>query len=114
MKAIVNIKANFDDKKGSIELLIFTDKNKYIVNIDKSNSRSLRNDLDFYQYIYDHSFSIRIGTVEFRRDEFRLKPDHLSTSQTIGTVWVMDRIISPEAEKDNSYELLLSNQYACF
>nr|WP_307923892.1 hypothetical protein [Mycoplasmopsis bovis] len=114
MKAIVNIKANFDDKKGSIELLIFTDKNKYIVNIDKSNSRSLRNDLDFYQYIYDHSFSIRIGTVEFRRDEFRLKPDHLSTSQTIGTVWVMDRIISPEAEKDNSYELLLATNMHVF
>nr|WP_307930051.1 hypothetical protein [Mycoplasmopsis bovis] len=28
-EGIVNIKANFDDKKGSIELLIFTDKNKY-------------------------------------------------------------------------------------
>ncbi|MBT1317406.1 hypothetical protein FCL65_00540 [Mycoplasma bovis] len=111
---IVNIKANFDDKKGSIELLIFTDKNKYIVNIDKSNSRSLRNDLDFYQYIYDHSFSIRIGTVEFRRDDFRLKPDHLTTSQTIGTVWVMDRIISPEAEKDNSYELLLATNMHVF
>lgn len=111
---ITDLKANFDDNKGSIELLITTALNKYIINLNKDNTNNLKADLDFYQYIYDHSFSLRIGTVEFRRDPYRSTPDHLATSQTVGTVWVMDRIISPEAEKDDSYELLLATNVHVF
>ncbi|QVK08424.1 MAG2960 family serine endopeptidase lipoprotein [Mycoplasma mycoides] len=112
---IVKIKANFDDEKGEFEVLI-TDKNNqnYYQKIDQSNTNSLKKNLDFYQYIYDRSFSILVGVNKWDRDEFKLRDDMLSKGYQGGTVWVLDRIINDQAEKEGYWELLLATNIHVF
>ncbi|MBY7703591.1 hypothetical protein JIY74_25270 [Vibrio harveyi] len=60
---ITEIKSNFDDKKGEFELLIYTkNSNNYYFKTNYLKSNNLKRDIDFYQYIYDRSFTLSIRT----------------------------------------------------
>ncbi|XWT81335.1 hypothetical protein V2P32_04810 [Mycoplasma sp. 06067-C1-B144P-99-0482-3] len=111
---IKDIKANFDDQNGEFEILLITNDKNYYQKIDKNNTNMLKKDLDYYQYIYDRSFSILIWFNKWKRDEFRLKTDEITKDYKSGTVWVLDRVINKDLEKDDYYELLLATNVHVF
>ncbi|ENY68832.1 Hypothetical protein, predicted lipoprotein [Metamycoplasma auris 15026] len=112
---IIEIKANFNDEVGEIEFLLEDKKqNKYYLKIDKNNSSYLKNNLDFYQYIYDRSFMMLYYGTEWFRDPFGLQKEHLSYTSGGGTLWVVDRIINPNDEKNDYWELLVATNIHVF
>ncbi|WFQ96300.1 lipoprotein [Mycoplasma feriruminatoris] len=115
IKNVKDIKANFDDEKGEFEILI-TDRNnqKYYQKINQTNTSSLKKNLDFYQYIHDRSFSLLVGVNQWDRDEYNLRDDRLKRDYKGGTVWVLDRVINEQAEKDGYWELLLATNIHVF
>ncbi|WP_427902951.1 MAG2960 family serine endopeptidase lipoprotein [Metamycoplasma alkalescens] len=112
---IIKIQSNFNDEIGEIELLI-TNKNnqKYYLKIDKTNTSYLKSNLDFYQYIYDRSFMMLYYGTEWFRDPFRIQKEHLGHTSSGGSMWVVDRIINKEAEKQDYWELLVATNIHVF
>lgn len=111
---IKDIKANFDDKNGEFEILLTTNDKNYYQKIDKNNTNKLKKDLDYYQYIYDRSFSILIWFNRWKRDKFGLQEDEITKDFKSGTVWVLDRVLNKELENKGYYELLLATNIHVF
>ncbi|WP_102032219.1 MAG2960 family serine endopeptidase lipoprotein [Metamycoplasma canadense] len=115
LKNIKEVKSNFDDEKGTFELLIFDkNNNKHYLNISAQEIPSLKKNFDFIKYIYDRSFTVTKGTVGWKIDPFFSKQNGLKAEINSGTMWVMDRIINPELEKKDQYELLIATNIHVF
>lgn len=111
---IKNIRANFDDEKGTIDLLIENSTGeKFLININKENTNNLKNNDDFYNYIYDRSFMFSWYAMGWDRDFFG-KDYGVQYKNESGTMWVVDRVINPEAEKEGYYEFLVATNIHVF
>ncbi|ENY69034.1 Hypothetical protein, predicted lipoprotein [Mycoplasmopsis bovigenitalium 51080] len=111
---IKNIRANFDDEKGTIDLLIENSTGeKFLININKVNANNLKNNDDFYNYIYDRSFMFSWYAMGWERDFFE-KDKGIQYKNESGTMWVVDRVINPEAEKEGYYEFLVATNIHVF
>ncbi|AGJ90682.1 MAG2960 family serine endopeptidase lipoprotein [Mycoplasma putrefaciens] len=111
---ITKIKSNFNDQNGTFEMLIQTDKRNYFLKTDYLKQKSLKRDLDYFQYIYDRSFSLTIRTKRWEadKDNFNRIIDYrLKGLEEVGTFWVLDRVINQD--KDN-WELLLATNLHVF
>ncbi|EIE42036.1 hypothetical protein MCANUFG1_01298 [Mycoplasmopsis canis UFG1] len=102
---ILEIKANYDDESGLIELFIKTNSNKYLLKLNQNNSPLKRN-ADFYQYIYDRSFSLGYSGVK-TIENFGVKSYNISTSVS-GTAWILDRLITDHDANKDEYEFLVA------
>lgn len=112
---ISSLKANFNDEKGTFELLITTISNeKHYISINSENTPVLKKESDFYKYIYDHSFMIKINKIGYERNPYFPDRSGLKTEQEHGTMWVMDRIDNPELEEKGYYELLVATNIHVF
>ncbi|EOA07548.1 Hypothetical protein, predicted lipoprotein [Mycoplasma yeatsii 13926] len=113
---ITEIKSNFDDKNGEFELLIYTkNSNKYYFKTDYEKSNNLKRDIDFYQYIYDRSFTLSIRTKTWDADKDSLGRTigyRLKNLQNSGTFWVLDRVVNDQDEKN--WELLVATNIHVF
>ncbi|PTD31011.1 MAG2960 family serine endopeptidase lipoprotein [Mycoplasma leachii] len=112
---VIDIKSNFDDKKGEFEILL-TNSNgeKYYKKIDKHNTKSLKSDSDYYKYINDRSFNILIGLKKWKTDKFKLQDPSIEIDHIGGTAWVIDRTINEELERQDYYELLIATNIHVF
>ncbi|WP_434334509.1 lipoprotein [Mycoplasma capricolum subsp. capricolum] len=110
-----SIKANFDDEKGEFKILIVDKNNQnYFQRIDQSNTNSLKKNLDFYQYIYDRSFSLLIAIKKWWQDQYKIQPDTIVNDHKGGTAWVLDRVVNKELEEKGYWELLLATNIHVF
>ncbi|WP_434323843.1 MAG2960 family serine endopeptidase lipoprotein [Mycoplasma capricolum] len=110
-----SIKANFDDEKGEFKILIVDKNNQnYYQRIDQSNTNSLKKNLDFYQYIYDRSFSLLIAIRKWWQDQYKRQPDTIVNDHKGGTAWVLDRVVNKELEEKGYWELLLATNIHVF
>ncbi|KEZ23604.1 MAG2960 family serine endopeptidase lipoprotein [Ureaplasma diversum] len=115
LQDISSLRANFNDKEGTFDLLVSTsDKSRYLLSIDTTNTDTLKKDADFYKYIYDHSFMIKIGRIGYEYNDFFPHLSKLKADHEHGTMWVMDRVINKEAEKEGYYELLVATNIHVF
>ncbi|CCP24107.1 MAG2960 family serine endopeptidase lipoprotein [Mycoplasmopsis cynos] len=106
---INSIKTKYDDQKGELSILFETNSGSFKhLNINTSNSL-LKKNSDFFQYIYDRSFSLQHGGIRTIRPEFGAPPFQSSTKVS-GTAWIIDRIKSPLKNKSNKkeYEFLVA------
>lgn len=111
---IKNIRANFDDEKGTIDLLIENSTGeKFLININKENADNLKNNDDFYNYIYDRSFMFSWYAMGWDRDFFE-KDKGIQYKNESGTMWVVDRVINHQAEKEGYYEFLVATNIHVF
>ncbi|AXE60967.1 hypothetical protein DA803_02640 [[Mycoplasma] phocae] len=102
---IQDIKANYDDKVGSISLLIITPNNKYKYEFNRENSE-LKNDNDFYKYIHDRTFSLGFKYLVTKQNPFGGSSEIIQEGST-GTAWVLDRIKNSDAPK-GFYEFVIA------
>ncbi|MBZ4195363.1 MAG2960 family serine endopeptidase lipoprotein [Mycoplasma tauri] len=116
VKNIIDIKSQFDDTEGKFELLIKNNNhNKFHLSIDSKSNPELKKDDDFYRYIYDRSFMISINTFGWHWDPYSNdSKSGLKSNNGGGTMWVMDRIINPEAEAKGYWELLVATNIHVF
>ncbi|ATP59954.1 MAG2960 family serine endopeptidase lipoprotein [Mesomycoplasma dispar] len=106
-------KANFDDKKGEIEILLETkDDKKYLWKSSGNSNSGLKRDFDFQKYIYDRSFTLGIRVYKWHDDPFFSENDGLRGEEESGTAWVLDRIVN-ENDTEN-YELLVATNIHVF
>ncbi|TQC51588.1 hypothetical protein E1I18_01630 [Mycoplasmopsis mucosicanis] len=111
-KQLVEIKANSDDKKGSVKLLFkFNDNTQKWVLLDKNNSK-LRCNKEFFQYIYDRTFSLGWSADITKKDGFG-RPDPGWRTKVSGTAWLVDRVgkgpkIKGPNEMEDQYEFLVA------
>lgn len=104
---IENIKANYNDVVGTLEiLLIDSNNNKYIIDLNKDNTNNLmKNDNDYYQYIYDRSLMITTPLYEYgKKTAFSSKDYKIYKKNNQGTLWVFDRI---KTDDQNNYTFLV-------
>lgn len=108
---VKEMKMNFDDEKGIVDILIFDKNNKkYLFNYS-SDSTSLKKNHDFRQFIYDRSFLIQLPyeyntIVETNQINIGKSKVKLKTNSLNGTAWVFDRVID-ENIPQNYYEFLI-------
>ncbi|AXE60966.1 hypothetical protein DA803_02635 [[Mycoplasma] phocae] len=102
---IQDIKANYDDKVGSINLLIITPNNKYKYEFNRENSE-LKNDNDFYKYIHERTFSLGFQYLVTKQDQFG-GSSRIREEGSSGTAWVLDRIENPNVPR-GSYEFVIA------
>ncbi|UWV80956.1 DUF31 family protein [Mycoplasmopsis cynos] len=113
---INSIKTKYDDQKGELSILFETNSGSFKhLNLNTSNSL-LKKNSDFFQYIYDRSFSLQRGGIRTIRPEFGAPPFQSSTKVS-GTAWIIDRIKNPLKNKSNKEEyefLVATNARICF
>ncbi|MGX9364197.1 MAG2960 family serine endopeptidase lipoprotein [Mycoplasma sp. 527] len=107
---IEEIKAKHNDLSGEITLLFKTKSTQFRhLTLNTSNSLLRKND-DFYQYIYDRSFSLNYKGIYTVRPPFGGNPSQRYTS-TSGTAWIVDRIdnkITTNKNGGEEYEFLVA------
>ncbi|ENY54039.1 Hypothetical protein, predicted lipoprotein [Metamycoplasma alkalescens 14918] len=115
LRNISNIKTSYDDIKGVIYLLIYTNnnKNKHYYIINKSNNKELKANIDFYTYIKDRSIEFNVNAKQWVNivDERKNISKNFIFPKLLGTAWVIDRI--KNNNKDH-YELLLATNMHVF
>lgn len=66
---INNLKANFDDVKGTITILITTNNDKYQLALSKENiNNKIQKENDYYQYIYNRCLVITSPQWNYERN----------------------------------------------
>ncbi|MBT1344125.1 hypothetical protein FCL94_03575 [Mycoplasma bovis] len=113
LRNISNIKTSYDDIKGVIYLLIYTNnnKNKHYYLINKDNNKELKANIDFFTYIKDRSIELNVNakqwvsTVDQQKGIFNFP-------KFLGTAWVIDRI--KNKNNNDHYELLLATNMHVF
>ncbi|AIA29279.1 lipoprotein [Mycoplasmopsis californica] len=114
IKNIKYIKANFDDEVGSIAILIENiNGEKFLIEADKQKVNNLKMNDDFYNYIYDRSFMFSWYAKGWERNFFE-KDKGIQNVNENGTMWVVDRVINPEVEKQGFYEFLVATNIHVF
>ena len=114
IKNIKDIKMNFNDVKGSASILLTNNDNKkFLFNYssnDQTQTKALKKDHDFKQYIYDRSFQIRGPIqVKFTRFQSPAGPITFGLDQISGngTGYVIDRVVNDNLPQDH-YEFLVA------
>lgn len=108
-KDLKDVYADFDDEKGYIDIyLLDIDKKVYKIKIDVKNFANLRKNLDYKKYIYDRTFQIRYGIWVYEKEDLINNNYVFKQNHSIGTVWVLDRILNLDLQKQNKYEFLVA------
>ncbi|MDE5553517.1 MAG: DUF31 family protein, partial [Malacoplasma sp.] len=103
---IIDIYANYDDKKGEINLFFKSENNTIqLYKLDKNKLSNLKNDHDFYQYIYDRSFFMKADMWTNRYYAIS-KSAKFEKDIIGGTFWVFDRVYNDNLKSDE-YEFLV-------
>lgn len=108
---IIDLKANFNDSNGTIDILISNKNNKrYLLKLSKENTNnSIKKDNDFYQYIFDRSLMVSTNLYEYKRKPFFWNKFNIVKNPNQGTLWALDRII--DNDKDNYTFLMGTNMH---
>ncbi|WP_277870146.1 MAG2960 family serine endopeptidase lipoprotein [Metamycoplasma alkalescens] len=111
---VKNIKANFDDSNGWFELLITTTNNKnFYIKIDTNSTQNLKKDLDYYQFIYDHTFMLKMDFKRWDRNPYTWE-DKIVPDFKGGTMWVVDRIVNDDEKNSDYWDLLFATNIHVF
>ncbi len=124
-QGVKDIKANYNDgtlipgttdrNKAYIKLLVTDNSdNKYIYEINKDNTQSLKSDYDFFKYVYDRTFAIhwpKMYISEIVRPQTSAQDTYVNmkVDGEQGTCFVIDRVVNKQLEDQGKYQFLVGS-----